>query len=394
MLTYAPRILPPFPNEVSSKILRYTLDAQSPCKYLFLNDKNEPLNLKLINKLANSEIERILKDERPDIMRAVVAGALLRISLHWDIKMEKPGPEKDLFIKNVKSVTEKYQHLALNTDDIFKFKRECDALSTYNCIQTILEVIADQNQNQFPIKSVELKTPITENFSNPEFIYDLGYIFDVNSLFSNLARMAQNAGGQEIRFLLNLDASRIGDNDTKNMVETLRLENVKIKKLDLSNNYFCNQGIKRLAEFIKNKPIQSLHFRNISATDLETLLEHFETEPENSASFNIGLLDISGSVVSDDAFLRLCNLIGNNIAIKHLNIRNCGINTRVKIEQLSQSIRMNTHLRKLDVLEKPIYIGDARDSFSLHNIIQEEKILKVEDKNALLKNHQTLGQIA
>src|SRR5260363_342169 len=166
------------PYEIISEIFKYTLDARPLNEYSFcLNDKSEPRNLELISRWFERDVKRILREERPEIMRAIAAGALSRIALHWTGDMEKVGPQRDLFVKNVKSVTERCSHLALDLDDILACGAGygLSATDIHHSITTILEVIRNQYQKDFPIQSFEFKAPAAVNFSSPGFFRASGH---------------------------------------------------------------------------------------------------------------------------------------------------------------------------------------------------------------------------
>ncbi|CCD28778.1 Putative leucine Rich Repeat family protein [Candidatus Glomeribacter gigasporarum BEG34] len=379
------------PYEIISEIFKYTLDARPLNEYSFcLNDKSEPRNLELISRWFERDVKRILREERPEIMRAIAAGALSRIALHWTGDMEKVGPQRDLFVKNVKSVTERCSHLALDLDDILACGAGygLSATDIHHSITTILEVIRNQYQKDFPIQSFEFKAPAAVNFSSPGFFRASGH-FETGfmRLFLELGDIAENARDQKIRFLLDLGGSGIKDDDIHDLTEMLGLNTIIIEKLDLSENSFSLQGITELVDLFKDKPVQSLYFRNFRSSNIGTL---FDSLIQASRNINLGLLDISGSVLSDDAFTGLCALIGSNADIKRLNIKNCRINNMPGRERLSESIHINTHLRTLDLLEKPIDIGNHRHSFSLDDFIQKEAKLKVEGTKA----RQSVRQLA
>src|SRR5260364_405939 len=116
--------------------------------------------------------------------------------------------------------------------------------------------------------------------------------------------------------------SGIKDDDIHDLTEMLGLNTIIIEKLDLSENSFSLQGITELVDLFKDKPVQSLYFRNFRSSNIGTL---FDSLIQASRNINLGLLDISGSVLSDDAFTGLCALIGSNADIKRLNIKNCRI---------------------------------------------------------------------
>lgn len=376
--------LPSFPTELCFKILSYTPEMQTLEQHR--SDGGQFINeFRLLSKSVNREITRAMQNEYPEIERAIVAESLTNIALRWNTSMEKSGSKRDLFIRNIQAVTNNKRHLSLDMHDISK-KSGSELLNAYNAIETILQTIIERDQNQFPIKSIEIKTPVASDFSNSEYIYNLEYICDADALFSKLIRIAKHAEGREIRFLLDLAGSGIGTHSIQNITCGLNINNLIIEKLDISNNHLCRQFRKDVSHLIKNKSIESLRLRKIKAEAIGALFCSLKEGFKNDESFNMRLLDVSGNSIGENAFFELCELIKNNIPIQSFDFRECQINGENNVHKLAQSISQNTHIREINLWGKVVDLDGLEDLFDSNHFEKIKKILKVEQKSLFLNN--------
>ncbi len=378
--------MPPLLPELCRKIFGYALDAQT-VEQCYL-DKGEFINnFRLTERFADTEITTLMECRYPEKIRAMVAAALTDIALHWNQNMEKPGPERDLFIRNVQAVTQQRRHLGLDMSDIFK-KRGYELVEAWDSIETMLQTLAEQDQNQFSIESIEIKAPVTSDFLNPEYFYHFEYIYDPKSLFSTLMRIAQNADSKEIRFLLNLAESGLGNCSTRLITDVLNLGNVVIEKLDVSDNNLCNPFLRDLSSLIKHKCIGSLHFRRAGAEEMNQLFLNLSNGFEGVDSFNIGLLDIAGSSIGENAFSSLCKLIGSNALIKRIDFSGCAVEG-ADMDRLAQSFSANAHIREVNLWEAPVPIETLRDVFNLHYSGRNGKTFTIENKTLFIIDPRT-----